>query len=91
MLLQMTNLPVNGLSHKVRSALMKDLEQAVKDKAAAVVLMGSGNHFSAGADIAEFARGGHRNSPSLTDVIDYMDAYNTPLVAGIHGTALGTA
>ena len=89
MLLQMTNLPVNGLSHKVRTALMKDLEQAVQDKATTVVLMGSGNHFSAGADIAEFARGGHRTSPSLTDVIDYMDAYNTPLVAGIHGTALG--
>ena len=88
-LLQMTNLPVNGLSHKVRTALMKDLEQAVQDKATTVVLMGSGNHFSAGADIAEFARGGHRTSPSLTDVIDYMDAYNTPLVAGIHGTALG--
>jgi len=88
-LLQMTNLPVNGLSHKVRTSLMKDLEQAVKDKSSAVVLMGAGNHFSAGADIAEFARGGHRTSPSLTDVIDYMDAYNTPLVAGIHGTALG--
>ena len=88
-LLQMTNLPVNGLSHKVRTSLMKDLEQAVKDKASAVVLMGAGNHFSAGADIAEFARGGHRTSPSLTDVIDYMDAYTTPLVAGIHGTALG--
>ena len=88
-LIQMTNAPVNGLSHKVRLALMQDLERAVSEKAPAVVLMGSGNHFSAGADIAEFARGGHRTSPSLTDVIDYMDSYSTPLVAGIHGTALG--
>ena len=88
-LIQLVNPPVNGLSHKVRSALMQDLDRAVQDKAPAVVLMGAGNHFSAGADIAEFARGGHRTSPALTEVVERLDAYGTPLVAAIHGTALG--
>jgi len=88
-LIQLVNPPVNGLSHKVRSALMQDLDRAVQDKAPAVVLRGAGNHFSAGADITEFARGGHRTSPALTEVVERLDAYGTPLVAAIHGTALG--
>jgi 3-hydroxyacyl-CoA dehydrogenase len=88
-LIYLTNPPVNGLAHKVRTSLLKDLDRAIKEKAPAVVLMGAGGHFSAGADIVEFARGGHRTSPSLTEVIDYMDSYNTPLIASVHGSALG--
>ena len=88
-LIQLLNPPVNGLSHKVRSALMQDLDRALQDKAPAVVLMGAGGHFSAGADITEFARGGHRTRPALTDVVECLDAYGTPLVAAIHGSALG--
>jgi 3-hydroxyacyl-CoA dehydrogenase len=88
-LISLTNAPVNGLAHNVRSELLRNLEKANAEKATAVILMGSGKHFSAGADIKEFTRGGHQTSPSLADVISYLDSFPAPIVAGIHGTALG--
>ena len=88
-LISISNAPVNGLSHKVRTTLMQNLHRAEKDKVSAIVLVGSGSHFSAGADIAEFARGGYKTSPNLNEVIEYMDSYPIPIVAGIHGSALG--
>jgi 3-hydroxyacyl-CoA dehydrogenase len=88
-LISLVNAPVNGLSHNVRLELLQNLEKATAEKATAIVLVGAGKHFSAGADIKEFARGGHMNSPSLNDVINYLDSYPIPVVAGLHGSALG--
>ena len=53
------------------------------------MLLGSGKTFPAGADISEFARGTFASPPDLNTVLKYMDSYNKPLVACIHGTALG--
>ena len=48
------NPPVNGLSLAVRAGLLKALEQARAERADALLLVGGGRTFPAGADIAEF-------------------------------------
>jgi len=86
----MSSPPVNALGHKLRSELITSLDRALEvDKARAVVVCGDGLMFSAGADIAEFARNKHRTSPSLGELLARMDDLNVPIVAGIHGNALG--
>ena len=54
-----------------------------------MVLLGAGRTFPAGADISEFAKGTYASPPDLNQVVRYMDSYARPLVACIHGTALG--
>lgn len=54
-----------------------------------MVLLGAGRTFPAGADISEFAKGTYASPPDLNQVVHYMDSYTRPLVACIHGTALG--
>ena len=83
------NPPVNGLSLAVRNGILTALDQADKDKCESVVLLGAGRTFPAGADISEFAKGTYATPPDLNEVVRYMDTYNRPLVACIHGTALG--
>jgi 3-hydroxyacyl-CoA dehydrogenase len=85
----MHNPPVNGLSLAVRDGILRALESADKDKCQSVVLLGSGRTFPAGADISEFARGTFASPPDLNTVLKFLDSYNKPLVACIHGTALG--
>ena len=55
--------------------------------AKAVVIIGSGRNFSAGAEMTEFGK--PRVAPSLTDVFDAIEASPVPVVAAIHGNALG--
>lgn len=83
------NPPVNGLSLAVRDGILRSLDLADKDNAASVVLIGAGRTFPAGADISEFAKGTYAADPDLNKVVRYMDSYTRPLVACIHGTALG--
>ena len=81
--------PVNSLGLAVRQGLIDGLASARADGAKAIVVVGDGRTFPAGADISEFASGGHLTSPSLSEVIDELDASTIPTVAAIHGTALG--
>ena len=79
--------PVNALSAKVREGLHEGFKQANASDAKAIVLICEGRTFIAGADITEF--GGAMAGPSLQDVQDMMENAPKPVIAAIHGTALG--
>ncbi|HEY9218534.1 MAG TPA: 3-hydroxyacyl-CoA dehydrogenase NAD-binding domain-containing protein [Phenylobacterium sp.] len=79
--------PVNALSQKVREGLHGAFEQACAGDAKAVVLICEGRTFIAGADITEF--GGAMGGPSLFEVQDAIEGCSKPVIAAIHGTALG--
>lgn len=81
--------PVNALSGPVRDGLHKGIKQAIDDSAVqAVVLVCAGRTFIAGADITELGSGGPQGA-SLLDVQNMMEDSTKPVVAAIHGTALG--
>ena len=80
--------PVNALSFNVRDGLYEGFKAAIADPAAAaIVLICGGRTFIAGADISEF--GGASKGASLFDVQEMMESSPKPVVAAIHGTALG--
>jgi 3-hydroxyacyl-CoA dehydrogenase len=82
------NPPVNALGHAVRSGLADALAGAARDAAIkAVVIVCEGRTFFAGADITEFGR--PMTGPSLPEVVDAIEASRIPVIAAIHGTALG--
>jgi 3-hydroxyacyl-CoA dehydrogenase len=82
------NPPVNALKHEVRAGLTEALAQACDDDAVrAVVIACAGRTFFAGADITEFGK--PPQAPSLHDVIAAIEAKPKPVVAALHGTALG--
>ena len=79
--------PVNALSQPVREGILSAVTNAKSDDTEALVLICEGRTFIAGADITEF--GGEMGGPSLHDVVHAMDKAGKPVVAAIHGTALG--
>jgi 3-hydroxyacyl-CoA dehydrogenase len=80
--------PVNALSAVLRTGLSEALKQAVGDTSIkAIVLICAGRTFIAGADISEFGRA--RTGPSLLDLEKAAEDSPKPVVAAIHGTALG--
>ena len=80
--------PVNALSAAVRAGLDAGLRQALADRdVGAIVLICEGRTFIAGADITEFGKPPQR--PMLGELLDAMDASSKPIVAAMHGTALG--
>ncbi|MCS5559594.1 MAG: enoyl-CoA hydratase/isomerase family protein, partial [Oceanospirillaceae bacterium] len=82
------NPPVNALSHGVRQGLLSGIEKALgDDDVKAIVLICTGRTFIAGADISEFSQA--PKEPGLHDVLSAMDNSAKPIVAAIHGTALG--
>lgn len=80
--------PVNALGHQVRLGIAAGLDQAFADTGIdAVVLICGGRTFFAGADINEFGK--PLASPVLREIAVQMEGANKPVVAAIHGTALG--
>jgi 3-hydroxyacyl-CoA dehydrogenase len=80
--------PVNALSAGVRDGLALGVAQAMADPAVkAIVLICEGRTFIAGADITEF--GGAQKGASLFDVQNTIENSTKPVIAAIHGTALG--
>ncbi|MEZ0149588.1 MAG: 3-hydroxyacyl-CoA dehydrogenase NAD-binding domain-containing protein [Candidatus Reddybacter sp.] len=87
-LIKINNPPVNALSQSVRAGLKSCVEQGLADDGVkAMVLICEGRTFIAGADINEFAKG--MGEPGLVPVIGNMETAAKPIVAAIHGTALG--
>jgi 3-hydroxyacyl-CoA dehydrogenase len=84
------NPPVNALGHAVREGLVRGIEEADADeKIKAVVIIGEGATFFAGADISEFGTPKAFAQPMLPQVVDIIENCTKPVVAAIHGTALG--
>ena len=79
--------PVNALSAKVREGLFEGFTAAGASDARAIVLICEGRTFIAGADITEL--GGAGTGPSLSDLQDLIETSPKPVIAAIHGTALG--
>ncbi len=80
--------PVNALSAPVRDGLAEGFKQAIADASVkAIVLICEGRTFIAGADISEFGKA--PKGASLFDVQDLMESSPKPVIAAIHGTALG--
>ena len=80
--------PVNALSAPVREGLHKGITEARNDKETeAIVIICKGRTFIAGADISEFGK--EPKGPSLYEVQEFIEDSNKPVIAAIHGTALG--
>ncbi|MCB0993014.1 MAG: enoyl-CoA hydratase/isomerase family protein, partial [Acidimicrobiales bacterium] len=79
--------PVNALSANVRDGLYDAFEAAIASDAKSIVLICAGRTFIAGADISEF--GGKRAGKELPEVQRMIEGSPKPVVAAIHGTALG--
>lgn len=82
------SLPVNALSAAVRGGILECIKAAIADPAIkGIVLTCAGRTFIAGADITEFGK--PPKAPALNEVLAEMENSPKPIVAAIHGTALG--
>ncbi len=82
------NPPVNALSWHVRDGLTAEFNAALADDSVkAIVLRCDGATFIAGADISEFGK--PPQGANLFEVLNAIEQANKPVVAAIHGTALG--
>ena len=80
--------PVNALSANVREGLNNGVSTAIEDSSVkSIVIICEGRTFIAGADITEFGQA--PKGPSLYEVQDMIENSPKPVVAAIHGTALG--
>lgn len=82
------NPPVNALGHAVREGIVRALDQLLAEDAVKVIVVAcQGRTFFAGADITEFGK--PKREPVLQQMIAALEASPKPIVAAIHGTALG--
>jgi len=87
-ILTLNSPPVNALSQQVRAGIASGVQQAIDNSAVrAIVLFCEGKTFIAGADITEFGK--PPQAPSLLEVEDAIENSPKPVIAAIHGTALG--
>src|SRR6516225_381437 len=91
--LTVNNPPVNALSPGVPEGIVAGLEEFQKDATIrALVLIGGGRTFIAGADIKEFGKitlGQKRDDIGLRTLLQALEDCPKPVVAAIHGTAFG--
>jgi 3-hydroxyacyl-CoA dehydrogenase len=86
--IQVNNPPVNALSTSVRKGLLLAIETFDDDSNTdAILILGAGKAFIAGADIREFGK--PPLPPRLSQVCNRIEACRKPVVASIHGPALG--
>lgn len=85
--LRLANPPVNTLRTEIRAGLYDGMKAARATGAKAVVIIGTGRMFCAGAEMTEFGK--PRVPPSLTEVFEQFESFPGITVAAIHGSALG--
>src|SRR5215469_2208163 len=84
------NPPVNGLGHALRQKVSQALEAAQNDPAVqAIVIIGTANGFSGGADIREFGTPAMFAAPVLGRLIQELEMCSLPVVAALDGNAMG--
>ncbi|MFC4455031.1 3-hydroxyacyl-CoA dehydrogenase NAD-binding domain-containing protein [Deinococcus sonorensis] len=89
LILTIQNPPVNAFGVGVPEGLHAGLDVAASDDSIrAVVIIGGGRTFVAGADIRTFDLP-REQTPDLRGTVDRLDRFEKPTVAAIHGTALG--
>ena len=81
------NPPVNVFSHAVRAALLDAFVEADASVSRAIVLCCAGRTYVAGADITEFGK--PPKEPLLPDLLNRIENCSKPVIAALHGTALG--
>ncbi|MDA8453866.1 3-hydroxyacyl-CoA dehydrogenase NAD-binding domain-containing protein [Acidovorax sp. GBBC 3334] len=88
LVIRIDNPPVNALGAAVRQGLVAAVERAeAQSGVQAVLIVGAGKAFIAGADIREFGK--PAVLPSLPEVCERIESCSKPVVAAIHGAALG--
>ena len=88
LVLTLQNPPVNALGHALRLGLAAGLDRAQADPVIrAVILVGDGRGFSAGADIREFDQ--PARLPLLSELCRRLEQFVKPVIAAMHGVALG--
>jgi 3-hydroxyacyl-CoA dehydrogenase len=86
--LALNNPPVNALSHAARTELLQAFTSTFADPRVQAVVIGcEGRTFVAGADIREFGK--PPRAPDLPELVEFVGAAPKPVIAAIHGTALG--
>lgn len=86
--IHINNPPVNALSQAVRAEILRAVREAqAEESVRALVLVGDGRCFIAGADIHEFGR--PPSAPSLPEVCDEIERGSKPVIAVLHGSTLG--
>ena len=85
--IRIDNPPVNALSHAVREGMMTALQRAGEDASKLLLIVCAGRTFIAGADISEF--GQPPREPGLPAVISAIENFPKPVLAALHGNALG--
>ncbi|MCC7546414.1 MAG: enoyl-CoA hydratase/isomerase family protein [Burkholderiales bacterium] len=88
----LNNPPVNALS--VSKGVLQRILDAIKEgehdpAVKAFLIVGSGRAFCGGADISEFGKPSSVGLSTLPNLVSYMDTVTKPMIAGIHGFALG--
>jgi 3-hydroxyacyl-CoA dehydrogenase len=87
-LLKLDNPPVNALGLALRQGIKAALDAALADDGVgAIVLIGAGKSFIAGADITEFGK--PRAEPLTPTLIDAIERAKKPVIAALHGFAFG--
>ncbi|GAA4219528.1 3-hydroxyacyl-CoA dehydrogenase [Sagittula marina] len=82
------NPPVNALGHAVRQGLWDAIDRFDADAQARIaIILGEGALFLGGADISEFGK--PPKEPHLPDVCTHIERASKPVIAAVHGPALG--
>jgi 3-hydroxyacyl-CoA dehydrogenase len=82
--------PVNSLGAELRRSLLCALQRAEDDvNVRAIVLIGAGKGFSAGADIRELGTPNASAPPNLADLIRAIEMSAKPVIAGVSGVCMG--
>ncbi|MEN9773308.1 MAG: hypothetical protein RL322_378, partial [Pseudomonadota bacterium] len=88
--IEMDHPPVNALAHGLREGLGRCLDEALADPTVvAIVLAGAGRLFCGGADLRELGTPANALPPVSRDLRRQMERADKPIVAALHGSALG--